>query len=79
MAKRAADLGKAVEGLIGGREKLAQAERTVVKALNRALGRIGYKVVAKAEPERQRTRRARKKVAARKRRRRKARKTRTRG
>jgi hypothetical protein len=74
MAKRVADLGKAVEGLIGGRKRLAQAERTVVKTLNRALGRIGYKVVAKAEPERERRRQARKKVAARKRRRRKARK-----
>ncbi len=52
MAKRVADLGKAIEGVLGGREKLAQAERKVVKALNRALGRIGYKVVAKTEPER---------------------------
>ncbi len=74
MAKRVADLGKAIEGVLGGREKLAQAERNVVKALNRALGRIGYKVVAKTEPERQRARRARKKVKARKRRRRKAKK-----
>ncbi len=74
MAKRVADLGKAVGGLVGGRKKLAQAERKVVRALNRALGRIGYKVVAKTEPERQRMRRARKKVAARKRRRRKAKK-----
>ncbi len=74
MARRVADLGKAVEGLVGGRRKLAQAERKVLKTLNRALGRIGYKVVAKTEPERQRMRRARKKVAARKRRRRKAKK-----
>ncbi len=69
MAKRVADLGKAVEGLVGGRKKLVQAERRVVKALNRALGRIGYKVVAKSEPERERKRRARKKVAARRKRR----------
>ncbi|MEE9123023.1 MAG: hypothetical protein V3U14_00820 [candidate division NC10 bacterium] len=74
MAKRVADLGKAVQGLVGGRKKLAQAERTVVKALNRALGRIGYKVVAKTDPERERRRQARKKVRTRKRRRRKARK-----
>ena len=74
MAKRVADLGKALEGVLGGRKKLVQAERKVVKALNRALGRIGYKVVAKTEPERQRMRRARKKVATRKRRRRKAKK-----
>ncbi|MEE8624699.1 MAG: hypothetical protein V3T19_05105 [Acidiferrobacterales bacterium] len=74
MAKRVADLGKAVQGLVGGRRKLAQAERTVVKALNRALGRIGYKVVAKTDPERERRRQARKKVRTRKRRRRKARK-----
>jgi hypothetical protein len=69
MAKRVADLGKAVEGLVGGRKKLVQTERKVVKALNRALGRIGYKVVAKTEPERERKRRARKKVAARRKRR----------
>jgi len=74
MAKRVADLGKAVQGLVGGRRKLAQAERTVVKALNRALGRIGYKVVAKTDPERERRRQARKKVRTQKRRRRKARK-----
>ncbi len=74
MARRVADLGKAIEGVLGGRTKLAQAERKVVGALNRALGRIGYKVVAKTEPERQRMRRARKKVATRKRRRRKAKK-----
>ncbi len=74
MARRVADLGKALEGVLGGRKKLVQAERNVVKALNRALGRIGYKVVAKTEPERQRMRRARKKVAARKRQRRKAKK-----
>ncbi len=74
MAKRVADLGKAVQGLVGGRKKLAQAERTVVKALNRALGRIGYKVVAKTDPERERRRQARKKVRTQKRRRRKARK-----
>ncbi len=74
MAGRLGDLGKAVGGLVGGRKKLVQAERKVVRALNRALGRIGYKVVAKTEPERQRMRRARKKVATRKRRRRKAKK-----
>lgn len=74
MPKRVADLGKAVEGLIGGRQKLVQTERKVVKALNRALGRIGYKVVAKTGPERERRRQARKKVKTRKRRRRRARK-----
>ncbi len=74
MARRVADLGLALEGFLGGRKMLVQAERKVVKALNRALGRIGYKVVAKTEPERQRMRRARKKVAARKRQRRKAKK-----
>ena len=68
MARRVADLGKAVERLIGGRKKLTQAERKVVKALNRALARIGYKVVAKTGPERERKRQARKKVATRKRR-----------
>ncbi len=68
MAKRLADLGKTVEDVLGGREKLVQAERRVVKALNRALGRIGYKVVAKTGQERERVRRARKKVATRKRR-----------
>ncbi len=74
MAKRVADLGKAIEGVLGGRGKLVQAERRVVRGLNRALGRIGYKVVAKTEPERERRRRARKKVVTRKRRRRKAKK-----
>ncbi len=74
MARRVADLGKAIEGVLGGRTKLAQAERKVVRALNRALGRIGYKVVAKTGPERERMRRARKKVATRKRRRRKVKK-----
>ncbi len=72
MAKRVADLGKAVEGVLGGRKKLVQAERKVVRALNRALGRIGYKVVAKTGPERQRMRRARKKPVTRKPRRRRA-------
>ncbi len=75
MAKRVAELGKAIEGVLGGRKKLVQAERKVVRALNRALGRIGYKVVTKTEPERERKRRARKKVATRRKRRgRKARK-----
>ena len=74
MAKRVAELGKAIEGVLGGRKKLAQAERKVVRALNRALGRIGYKVVSKTGPERERMRRARKKVATRKRRRRKVKK-----
>ncbi len=73
MAKRLDDLGKALQGVLGGRKKLVQAERKVVRALNRALDRIGYKVVAKTEPERQRMRRAKKKVATRKRRRRKTR------
>ncbi len=66
MAGRLGDLGKAVGGLVGGRKKLVQAERKVVKALNRALGRIGYKVVAKTEPERQRRRRPRRKAVTRK-------------
>ena len=72
MAQKLTELVRAVERILPERQKLAQAERKVVKALNRALGRIGYKVVAKTEPERQRMRQARKKVAARKRRRRKA-------
>ena len=46
MAKRLDDLGKALQGVLGGRKKLVQAERKVVRALNRALDRIGYKVVA---------------------------------
>ncbi len=74
MAEKLSELVRAVERILPERRRLAQAERKVVKALNRALGRIGYKVVAKTEPERQRARRARKKVAARKRGRRKARK-----
>ncbi len=65
MAEKLSELVRAVERILPERRRLAQAERKVVKALNRALGRIGYKVVAKTEPERQRARRARKKVRAR--------------
>ena len=72
MAEKLSELVRAVERILPERRRLAQAERKVVNALNRALGRIGYKVVAKTEPERQRMRQARKKVAARKRRRRRA-------
>ena len=34
MAKRVADLGKAIEGVLGGRKKLEQAEWKMVQALN---------------------------------------------
>jgi len=74
MAQKLTELVRALERILPERKRLDQAERKIVKTLNRTLGRIGYKVVAKTEPERQRMRRARKKVAARKRRRRKTRK-----
>ncbi len=72
MAQKLTELVRALGGILTERKKLERAKQKTIGALNRALGRIGYKVVAKTEPGRQRRRRPRKKPVTRKPRRRRA-------
>lgn len=46
MAKRLADLMRSVDTVLEERKRLVQRERQLVTALNRALGKMGYAVVA---------------------------------
>ncbi len=58
MAKRLVDLMRSVDTVLGVRKQLAQREKRLVRALNRALGKMGYAVVAaKAGGVRRRRRR----------------------
>lgn len=45
MAKRLVDLMRSVDTLLEERKRLVQQERQLVRALNRALGKMGYAVV----------------------------------
>ncbi len=46
MAKRLAVLIRSVDTVLGERRRLAQQEKRLVGALNRALAKMGYAVVA---------------------------------
>ncbi len=46
MAKRLVDLFRSVDTVLDERRRLAQRERRLVVALNRALAKMGYAVVA---------------------------------
>lgn len=69
MARRTDGLDKALEGLLGERRKVAQSERKVVQALNRALKKIGYQAVPIGRGEAPKRRRRGRRAVARKRRR----------
>lgn len=58
MAKRLVDLMRSVDTVLDERKRLAKREKQIVRALNRALGKMGYAVVAgKGEGGRRRRRR----------------------
>lgn len=58
MAKRLVDLMRSVDTVLDERKRLAQREKQLVRALNRALRKMGYAVVAgKGEGGRRRRRR----------------------
>jgi len=58
MAKRLVDLVRSVDTVLGERKRLAKQEKRLVGALNRALGKMGYAVVAaKGGGQRRRRRR----------------------
>lgn len=42
MVEKLVDLVKGVGAVLGERKRLEQVEKKFIKALNRALGRIGY-------------------------------------
>ncbi len=46
MAKRLVDLMRSVDTVLKERKQLVQREGQLVRALNRALGKMGYAVVA---------------------------------
>ena len=46
MAKRLVELVRSVDTVLDDRKRLAQREKRLVRALNRALGKMGYAVVA---------------------------------
>ena len=46
MAKRLVELVRSVDTVLDERKRLAQREKRLVRALNRALGKLGYAVVA---------------------------------
>jgi len=46
MAKRLVDLIRSVDTVLDERRRLAQREKRLVRALNRALAKMGYAVVA---------------------------------
>ncbi|MFQ5804268.1 MAG: hypothetical protein ACE5JQ_15365 [Candidatus Methylomirabilales bacterium] len=66
MAVRLGEMVKGIEGVLGERKKLAQAEKKLVGFLNKALGRMGYQVVPARSVGRgkRRRRRARRKGGA---------------
>ena len=60
MAKRLVDLMRSVDTVLGERKRLVQREGQLVRALNRALAKMGYAVVAaKGDGRRRRRRRGR--------------------
>lgn len=58
MAKRLVDIMRSVDIVLQERKRLAQREEQLVRALNRALGKMGYTIVAAKEggPRRRRRR-----------------------
>lgn len=66
MAERLDNLVKNVRVVLGERKRLERVEKKVVGALNKALGKIGYKVVAAkgAAPAKRRRRRAKRVTGA---------------
>ncbi|MGH7408852.1 MAG: hypothetical protein ACREKF_12705 [Candidatus Methylomirabilales bacterium] len=46
MAKRLVELVRSVDTVLDERKRLAQREKRLVRALNRALGKLGYAVIA---------------------------------
>jgi hypothetical protein len=82
VAARLESLVKSVGVVLGERKRLARIEKRLVKALNNALGKMGYKVIHAnaAAPGRRRRRRVRRRTRpARPRRQVRGRRTRTRG
>lgn len=61
VAKRLESLAKSIGIVMGERKKLERIEKRLASALNKALGRLGYKVVSVkgAAPARRQRRRAR--------------------
>ncbi len=65
MAKRLVDLMRSVDTVLEERKRLVQREEQLVRALNRALGKMGYAIVAatRGRPRRSRQgRRARRRL-----------------
>lgn len=62
MRARVGDLGKAVQDVLAERRRVEQAERTTIRALNRALRKLGYEVAQARGPGGGRRRRRRRKA-----------------